>query len=58
MSFSEPAANPYARMTATVVDGGFDRAEDPMRGEVSLDSYVGVLAGEQPHDEAQAARSI
>ena len=43
--FSEAAANSYARMTIVSIDRGFDRAEHPIRGDVSLDAYIGALSG-------------
>ncbi|UHQ22872.1 hypothetical protein LVB77_19845 [Lysobacter sp. 5GHs7-4] len=30
----------YARMTAAAVDSGFDVANDPLRGTITLDAYV------------------
>ncbi|RDZ27451.1 NAD(P)H-binding protein [Lysobacter silvisoli] len=44
LGFSEAAATSYARMTTVSIDGGFDRAERPIRGEISLDAYIDALA--------------
>ncbi len=43
--FSEAAAKSYARMTAVSIDRDFDRAEHPIRGDGSLDAYIGALSG-------------
>ncbi len=44
LGFSEAAAASYARMTAVSLDGGFDLADDPIRGSTTLDAYVQELA--------------
>ena len=41
LGFSEPAADAYARMTAAALDDGFDSIVDPIRGEITLDTYIG-----------------
>lgn len=48
LGFSEAAADSYARMTAVSIDRGFDRAENPIRGDVSLDAYIAALVGTEP----------
>lgn len=40
LGFSDAAAFSYARMTAAAVDSGFDVADDPLRGTITLDAYV------------------
>jgi uncharacterized protein YbjT (DUF2867 family) len=40
LGFSDAAAASYTRMTAASVDGGFDLADDPVRGGTSLDEYI------------------
>lgn len=40
MGFSEPAAESYTRMTAASVDQRFDLADDPLRGETTLETYI------------------
>ncbi|KGF70170.1 NmrA family transcriptional regulator [Hoeflea sp. BAL378] len=44
MGFSDQAAASYACMTRRVIDGKTDTAEDPIRGSVSLESYIASLA--------------
>lgn len=44
LGFSEAAAASYARMTEVSLDGGFDLADDPIRGSTTLDAYVQKLA--------------
>ncbi len=44
LGFSEAAAASYASMTAVSLDGGFDLADDPIRGSTTLDAYVQKLA--------------
>ena len=43
LGFSKAAAASYARMTTVSIDRGFDRAEHPIRGDVSLDAYIAAL---------------
>ena len=43
LGFSEPAAESYTRMTAASVDGGFDLAQDPIRGSTTLEEYISAL---------------
>lgn len=45
LGFSDAAANAYARMTSLSIERGFDRAEHPIRGDISLDAYIQALAG-------------
>lgn len=42
--FSERAAQAYARMTEVSVEG-FERPDDPMRGSISLQTYISQLVG-------------
>lgn len=45
LGFSAAAAASYARMTALSVDEGFAMPDRPLRGQVTLDAYVGELVG-------------
>ena len=44
MGFSDKAAASYACMTRRVIDGKTDTADDPIRGSVSLQSYIASIA--------------
>jgi uncharacterized protein YbjT (DUF2867 family) len=46
LGFSQPAAQSYARMTGLVLDKGFDFGEAPLRGSITLESYVHRLVEE------------
>ncbi|HET6526851.1 NmrA family NAD(P)-binding protein [Sphingopyxis sp.] len=43
LGFSDSAASSYARMTAVSLDCGFDNDERPVRGDTTLDEYIGQL---------------
>lgn len=45
--FSEPAANSYAYMTATVIDEASDQPTDYERGPTSLQGYISAKCGPQ-----------
>ncbi|MGO1003470.1 NmrA family NAD(P)-binding protein [Lysobacter sp. CA196] len=47
LGFSDAAAESYARMTAVSIDGGFDIADDPLRGKTTLEDYVSELVANQ-----------
>ncbi|GAO01544.1 NmrA family NAD(P)-binding protein [Anaeromyxobacter sp. PSR-1] len=47
LGFSPSAAESYARMTATVVDGAFERPEAPERGPTTLAAYVAARLRQQ-----------
>ena len=42
LGFSDAAAHSYARMTALTADGP-EYPEDPIRGSISLQTYIGKL---------------
>jgi uncharacterized protein YbjT (DUF2867 family) len=48
LGFSAPAARSYVRMTAASVDGGFEMPDQPVRGSVTLEDYIGALVRGAP----------
>ncbi|MGY4395125.1 uncharacterized protein YbjT (DUF2867 family) [Sphingomonas sp. UYAg733] len=43
LGFSDRAADSYARMTGITLDGDYEQPEAPIRGQITLQDYIGQL---------------
>lgn len=52
LGFSDAAATSYAKMTKVSIEGGFEMQDHPLRGSITLESYISRLAA--THSSRQA----